>query len=99
IRNACQHAQATRITVTLEYRRRSLRMTIADDGVGIEELPKGCWSRASRFGLVGMRERAVQLGASFSIRGNRPGGTSVSVLVPARHAFEAAPLMLWRLRR
>ncbi len=67
IRNAVLHAGATAIDVTLTYGRRHLRLTIHDDGGGIPDaiLKKG--GREGHYGLVGMRERAEQIGARLAV--------------------------------
>lgn len=96
VRNACSHARATRIEVTLEYRRRSLRMMIADDGQGFDAAAQR--DQTMHFGLVGMRERARQLGAQFRVRSSRNSGTGVEVIVPARGAFLAAFRWPWQGR-
>jgi len=87
VRNAYLHAMATRIVVTLECRRRSLIMIIADDGQGIDPPTAEERAKTMHFGLLGMRERARQLGAQFRVRTSRNLGTRVEVIVPARTAF------------
>lgn len=96
VRNAYQHARAGCISVNLEYRKRSLHMSIADDGRGIDPAVAACCSRSSHFGLVGMRERATQLGAQFRIGSNGVTGTRVEVIVPARVAFQDAFAWPWQ---
>jgi signal transduction histidine kinase len=93
--NAAQHARASRITIALEYARRRLTVTIADDGVGIEQavLQHG---RKGHFGLVGMRERARRLGASLAIVSMPGQGTRIILAIPANAAYAHAST--WRLR-
>jgi len=52
-------------------------LTIEDDGIG---LPEG--AGVGRYGIVGMRERSLDLGGTFAIGAERGGGTSVRVRVP-----------------
>lgn len=96
VRNACLHANATRIAVTLEYRRRSLKMMISDDGRGFD--PAVERAKPMHFGLMGMRERARQLGAQFRVRSSRHVGTRVEVAAPARTAFAATRRWPWQRR-
>jgi signal transduction histidine kinase len=96
VRNAYQHARAGYVSVNLEYRKRALHMSIADDGQGIDPNVATCRVRSTHFGLVGMRERARQLGAQFHIGSNGNAGTRVEVVVPARVAFQDAFAWPWR---
>jgi signal transduction histidine kinase len=81
------HARCAEIDVSVEYGERLLRLKIADDGLGIN--PESCNgpNLLGHFGLLGMRERALQLNARLSIEANGQTGTKVSVAVPARLAF------------
>ena len=97
VRNAYQHARAGHVSVHLEYRKRALHMSIADDGQGIDP-NAACRAQSTHFGLVGMRERARQLGAKFHIGSNGNGGTRVEVIVPARVAFLDAFVWPWQPR-
>lgn len=78
LQNALRHAAATRVLLRLEASPDRVRLTIQDDGRGfaMEGDP------ASRFGLVGMRERAHLLGGSFQIESTPGAGTRVTVEVP-----------------
>lgn len=91
VRNAYRHAHPSRVAVTVEYGRSSLRMCVADDGIGLDPraLERQC-AATVHFGLTGMRERAQQLGATFSVTPNGPAGTCVVVVVPARIAYRSA---------
>jgi signal transduction histidine kinase len=87
VRNAYQHADAARIVVSLQYRRRSLVVSVADDGRGIDPAMLTVSVASSHFGLVGMQERAKQLGARFRIQSRAGTGTLIEVVVPAHTAF------------
>jgi signal transduction histidine kinase/ligand-binding sensor domain-containing protein len=97
--NAFRHADARHIEVDLSYSESELRVRVRDDGRGVsaEVLTSG---RPNRFGLVGMRERALKLGAQLDIW-SRPGaGTEVELRIPANIAFRSAARVLrwawWR---
>jgi signal transduction histidine kinase len=76
--NAVKHSGARTLKVSLGSTRDRLELSINDDGTGFDEratAPNG------HFGLIGMKERAAQIGADFRIT-SRPGaGTTVSVLL------------------
>jgi signal transduction histidine kinase len=87
IRNALQHANAQRILVTLEYAPRCLVLVIADDGCGLpSHLPQHSGAPA-HYGILGMRERARYLNATFRLGSNDGGGTKVTICVSADIAF------------
>ena len=85
--NACHHAQASRIDAELAFSPDELRLTIRDDGSGIDAgvLAKG--QRAGHWGLSGMRERADMLGAAFDVRRLPDGGTEIALRLPAARAY------------
>jgi signal transduction histidine kinase len=99
VRNAHRHARASRVAVTVDYRDTSLEMRIADDGRGIDPEILADGRRGGHFGLVGMRERAAQLGARFSVESNGTMGTRITVTVPAGVAFRGHWLWPWQCQR
>jgi signal transduction histidine kinase len=99
IRNAHRHACASTVAMTVDYRSSSLRLQIADDGLGIDPEILAAGQRRGHFGLVGMRERAAQLGASFSVEGNGAAGTRITVTVPGFVVFESHWRWPWQGRR
>ncbi len=76
--NAIRHAEPKLIRVDVTYDNRKLRMTIADDGHGFMVPPKASTSNG-HYGLQGMRERAEQIDAKFSVHSAIGSGTIVSV--------------------
>ncbi|MFJ5556942.1 GAF domain-containing protein [Streptomyces sp. NPDC093250] len=68
--NIARHARADRADVVLETDGREVRLTVADNGVGI---PAG----GRRSGLRNMAERAAQLGGTFDITASPGGGTTL----------------------
>jgi signal transduction histidine kinase len=59
-----------------------VRLTIEDDGKGFAIGNADTGNDASRFGLMGMRERARLLGGSFQIESSPGAGTRVTAEVP-----------------
>lgn len=88
--NAFQHAHAKLIEVAIAYDASGLRLGIRDDGVGIPPELFARGGRMGHFGLIGMRERAQQIGAEFSVS-SRPGaGTEVRLHVSGKVAYQSA---------
>jgi PAS domain S-box-containing protein len=78
--NAIKHANATHVWIELAFEPRTVRLSVEDDGAGLAEGP-GEETRAG-YGLVLMRERAQQIGGTFTLE-SRPGaGAKVAVTVP-----------------
>lgn len=84
--NAVRHAQATSITLTIEFARDRVDIWVNDDGIGIlpDVLAHG---RQQHFGLRGMHERAALIGAALTIESPGGRGTRVHLSLPARIAF------------
>ena len=85
--NAFRHARARTVEVEIDYGDRGLRLTVRDDGAGIdpEVLSSG---RPGHWGLSGMRERAEDCGAELEVRSRAGEGTEVRLSIPGDVAFE-----------
>jgi signal transduction histidine kinase len=90
LRNAFSHARAHHIEVEIIYAERMFRLRIRDDGKGIEPalLEEG---RPGHYGLPGMRERARQIGAEFTIWSGVGAGTEIDVTIPGSIAYRSLP--------
>lgn len=88
--NAFRHSGAKNIEVALVYSTDELRVSVRDDGSGIDPqvLRQG---RAGHWGLLGMRERAEKIGAKLKVLSSQTNGTEVELRVPVRIAFESQP--------
>ena len=77
--NIARHAKATHCRVTLSENEKELCLEVADNGIGITS-----WQidDPRSFGIIGMRDRAHLWGGTVSVRGNKPSGTLVRVLIP-----------------
>ena len=86
ITNVLRHAQAHSVQLGVEFGIRRLHIRIGDDGLGFEPdhgTPEATEAtEATHFGLLGMRERAREIGAQLRVRSGHGCGTTVSVLVP-----------------
>jgi signal transduction histidine kinase len=81
--NAHNHSACSTITIHCDYTSRSVRVHVRDDGLGFDPesaTPSGHW------GLVGMRERATLIGATFSIASAPGSGTDVSIVAPENNS-------------
>jgi signal transduction histidine kinase len=88
LRNAFRHAQADRIEAEVTYGPRELRLRIRDNGTGVDpqHLSGG---RVRHWGLAGMRERAVHIGAQLNLWSQEGAGTEVELRVPGGVAYVA----------
>jgi PAS domain S-box-containing protein len=83
LNNIVKHAAASMAEVSVsrvdEHGRDSLRVTVRDNGRGLVD-PAAV--RATRFGMLGMRERAEALGGQLEVTGGEDGGLTVGVVIP-----------------
>ena len=79
--NAVKHAQCHAIRVELIVTPRQLRIAVADNGIGFDAPPERV-AVAGHYGLIGMRERAGQIGATLEVASEPERGTRVSVVLP-----------------
>ncbi len=86
IRNACLHADATRIEIELLFDP-DLLLRVKDDGKGMSPVVASV-GREGHFGLVVMRERASRIGARLLIDTSPGAGTVVTLRVSKAIAFE-----------
>ena len=83
LNNVVRHSRAAAVRVTVGRERRSLTITVEDDGVGFRSAAVERASRvAEGFGLTGVRQRARMLDGVVDIRSSPGCGTTVSVKVP-----------------
>ena len=77
--NVLRHAAARRVEVALTQGEAELRLTVRDDGRGIEDEQL---RQQMSLGLRGMRERVETFGGGFEVRGIPGKGTVVTATVP-----------------
>jgi signal transduction histidine kinase len=75
--NSVRHARATRVRVHVAGGGDSLRVLIADDGVGFDRA-----LHLPGLGLRGMEERVRELGGAIAIESVPAGGTTLEVRLP-----------------
>lgn len=75
--NALRHARATKVTITLEFEKRGLRMSVSDNGIG---LPDDYARRGHGFEY--MRADAARLGGRLNVHSGGCGhGTTVTCAI------------------
>lgn len=77
--NVARHAHASRALITLMKKKNELILTVMDNGKGIN---RKLISSHDSLGITGMRERALALGGTFTLRGSRSKGTILTVQIP-----------------
>jgi signal transduction histidine kinase len=78
VSNAVHHAEATRLEVSLRATKSELNLSLCDNGKGFNpDAPQ-----FGHFGLIGMRERATEIGAQLDITSKPGSGVRVSVRLP-----------------
>ena len=95
--NAVIHGKGCEICVQLQYESHRFVLRVRDQGPGIDPEVLAAGTRPGHYGLVGMRERAEQIGGSVTITSLPEGGTEVELQVPAAQAYERTKSnRLWR---
>jgi PAS domain S-box-containing protein len=86
VTNALKHARAAHICVRVQVTAEVVRVSIADDGVGIEEAARP----TNGFGMRSMGLRAAAVGATVEV-GPRPGGgTLIRCECPQQERIESS---------
>jgi signal transduction histidine kinase len=84
VSNAVRHARPHNVRITTLDEDAHWTMSIADDGVGMEQRPE-LYARQG-FGLSSMRQRAGAIGGEWQIESQPGEGTRVSVRMAKRAA-------------
>jgi signal transduction histidine kinase len=87
--NALRHSEATMVEAEIEYLPSKLRVVVRDNGSGIDpkRIESG-WN--SHWGLVGMQERAKNVGAQLRVWSKKGAGTEVELSLPDEPKAAAA---------
>lgn len=79
--NICKHARASHVRVAIEVDGSERRITVEDDGIGLDQAAPGV--DELHFGLRVMSERAAILGGAVSVENAAAKGTRVRLVFPA----------------
>lgn len=81
--NVRQHAQATRVGISLVEVEGILRMDVVDDGIGFQpNAASSDFQARSGYGLRSLRSRLRELGGDLEIESSRQSGTAITAVVP-----------------
>lgn len=85
LHNSSRHAAATTVRVRVQQRSESLVLSIQDDGRGFDV------AHSKGMGLLGIEERAAQLGGTAHVRAGVGIGTLLTIELPfAKHALQSS---------
>ena len=82
--NIARHAEATRVTITLDSGNDRVVLRVTDNGRGFGAAP------VEHGGLRSMRERALLVGGALAIKDAPEGGVEIRLEVPATEVVTAA---------
>lgn len=82
VSNAIRHAEPKTIEVRLQYVDAGLELLVRDDGIGFST--EAQHAELGHYGLIGMRERAGEIGAKLMIASVRNLGTDVKAILKHR---------------
>lgn len=75
--NILKHAHATEVKVRLQYQKRGINLSVADNGRGIEDS-----LQSEGLGLMGIKERLALLGGKLEVHSQKGRGTKLVAHVP-----------------
>ena len=85
VQNTIKHALATQVKMTFHVTPQEVLLQVQDNGRGFDlTVPT-----PGHFGLIGMRERAENLGAQFGLQSAPGQGTSIQIRIPLTPAIHA----------
>jgi signal transduction histidine kinase/ligand-binding sensor domain-containing protein len=85
--NAFTHAHAKHIEIEMTYDATELRVRFRDDGCGVATGILNAGGRPGHWGLPGMRERALKIGARVAMWSRPEAGTEIELRIPAAIAY------------
>jgi signal transduction histidine kinase len=81
--NVANHANASRVGLTLSYMEDLVTLDVRDDGTGFDPSDSRPETRDGGFGLKAMRERVRRIAGTLEVESEPGSGTAVSASVPA----------------
>jgi signal transduction histidine kinase len=88
LRNVAKHAQASSVSVVLDFAPARLCLTIRDDGRGFDYQQWAVSRDVKHLGLASMQERARGLGGEFEAWSEPGHGTRITCSLPVEHQGE-----------
>jgi signal transduction histidine kinase len=80
--NIEHHARATNVAIIIAFESKEVCLDILDNGIGFSMPVHQSNVAANRLGLIGMRERAEQLGGKLEIQSSLGKGTRIKATIP-----------------
>jgi len=77
--NVARHANASCVNIALDRKNGYLKMSIADDGVGMYPRDR---RKSKSFGLLGIRERISAIGGELTVESVLDQGTVLKIIIP-----------------
>jgi signal transduction histidine kinase/streptogramin lyase len=90
VNNSVKHSGAKVIEVMLHCTPDALQLSVKDDGTGFSRENGNV--RPGHYGLIGMKERAAQIGAEINLTSEPGRGTTISVLLPTKISLPRQPV-------
>lgn len=95
LNNCEKYARAANVRVILRHAENRVSLEVEDDGIGFSLDPRGLPSQGT--GILGMKERAQNLGGSLLVE-SRPGaGTRIALLLPVVAAVDSGRTLVKEL--
>jgi PAS domain S-box-containing protein len=83
LRNVWRHSGATAAEITIEFKDKSTRITVSDNGKGFKLAGQvGDLAKEGKLGLAGMQERAQLIGGTIAVESEPDKGTKITVEAP-----------------
>ena len=99
LRNTFRHAHAHKVEVEIRYDDEQFRLSVRDDGRGIDPAFLSRQGSDGHFGLRGMRERATLIGGKLTVWSEVEAGTEVELRVSAATAYMNVQKASWLSRK
>ena len=81
--NVSRHAAATRVSVKMDFHPDAVHLEVWDNGIGFDRAGTGDRQEpGGGFGLIGMEQRARQLGGTILVSSEKGKGTVVEARIP-----------------
>ena len=81
LNNVAKHARAARVEIELEQLGSICRLSVSDDGIGVDRAAAVESTLRRGFGIMTMRERAQAIGAQFELQTVPGGGTRIAIQI------------------
>jgi two-component system sensor histidine kinase UhpB len=81
LNNVAKHAQATLVVITVASDKKTVSLSVKDNGVGFDSNSEKQATAQPHWGFLSMQKRAASIGADFSIDSTPGKGTQVSIKI------------------